>query len=263
MALTDIKIRQARAASKPIKLADSNGLYIEVKPNGSKLWRYRYRIAGKENVFAIGEYPKVSLHAARLARDNARALVRKGTHPAQARRREIAQTVEEARETFKAVADEWLNKKKRLWTPRHHLEVSRMIEADAYPFIGPLPMRLVTASQVLRLMERVEERGSPAVATKLRQYISTVFQYAVITQRADADPASVLRGAVIKPATVHSRALSREEVAAIYRGMPFYQSRRTVLAIKLLMMSFTRTIASASDCAPTVLVRTPIFTVSM
>ncbi|WP_374729648.1 tyrosine-type recombinase/integrase [Caballeronia choica] len=147
--------------------------------------------------------------------------------------------------------------------PRHHLEVSRMIEADAYPFIGPLPMRLVTASQVLRLMERVEERGSPAVAIKLRQYISTVFQYAVITQRADADPASVLRGAVIKPATVHSRALSREEVAAIYRGMPFYQSRRTVLAIKLLMMSFTRTIASASDCAPTVLVRTPIFTVSM
>jgi Arm DNA-binding domain len=101
MALTDIKIRQARAASKPIKLADSNGLYIEVKPNGSKLWRYRYRIAGKENVFAIGEYPKVSLHAARLARDNARALVRKGTHPAQARRREIAQTVEEAREPLK------------------------------------------------------------------------------------------------------------------------------------------------------------------
>lgn len=138
-----------------------------------------------------------------------------------------------------------------------------MIEADAYPFIGALPMRLVTASQVLRLMERVEERGSPAVAIKLRQYISAVFQYAVITQRADADPASVLRGAVIKPATVHSRALSREEVAAIYRGMPFYQSRRTVLAIKLLMMSFTRTIASASDCAPTVLVRTPIFTVSM
>ena len=171
MALADIRIRQARAASKPIKLADSNGLCIEVKPNGSKLWRYRYRIAGKENVFAIGEYPKVSLHAARLGRDT-RVLVRKGTHPAQARRREIAQTVEEARETFKAAADEWLNKKKRLWTPRHHLEVSRMIEADAYPFIGALPIRLTTASQALRLMERVEERGSPAMAIKLRQYIS-------------------------------------------------------------------------------------------
>ena len=116
MALTDIKIRQARAASKPIKLADSNGLYIKVKPNGSKLWRYRYRIAGKDKVVAIGEYPKVCLHAARLGRDT-RALVRKGTHPAQARRREIAQTVEEARETFKAVANESLNKEKSLWTP--------------------------------------------------------------------------------------------------------------------------------------------------
>jgi hypothetical protein len=51
------KIGQAKATTKRIKLTDSNGLYVEVKPNGSKLWRYRYRIAGKENLFAIGECP--------------------------------------------------------------------------------------------------------------------------------------------------------------------------------------------------------------
>lgn len=242
MALTDVKIRQAKAGSKPIKLTDSNGLYVEVKPNGSKLWRYRYRIDGKENVFAIGEYPEVSLQAARTERDNARIIVKKGMHPAQARRIERAQTVDAARETFKAISEEWLGKKKKAWTLRHHTEVSRMIEAGAYPFIGAQPMRSITASQVLRLMERVDERGSPAVAIKLRQYISSIFQYAVITQRADADPASVLRGAVIKPPTEHSRDLTRDEITAIFRAMPFYQSRRTMLAIKLLMMFFTRTI---------------------
>ncbi len=65
MPLTDIKIRQAKPADKPIKLADTAGLYLEVKPSGSKLWRYRYRIAGRENLFAIGEYPQVSLADAR------------------------------------------------------------------------------------------------------------------------------------------------------------------------------------------------------
>lgn len=55
MPLTDIKIRQAKPADKSIKLADTAGLYLEVKPSGSKLWRYRYRIAGRENLFAIGE----------------------------------------------------------------------------------------------------------------------------------------------------------------------------------------------------------------
>jgi integrase len=80
------------------------------------------------------------------------------------------------------------------------------------------------------------------MAIKVRQYISSIFQYAVITQRADADPAAVLRGVVAKPATEHSRALSVDELSGIYRGLPKYQSRRTTLAIKLPMMLFPRTI---------------------
>ena len=68
MPLTDIKIRQAKATDKALKFADSAGLYLEVKPNGSKLWRYRYRIAGRENLYAIGDYPSVSLADARKAR---------------------------------------------------------------------------------------------------------------------------------------------------------------------------------------------------
>ncbi|WP_347814165.1 Arm DNA-binding domain-containing protein [Paraburkholderia sp. BL10I2N1] len=54
MALSDIKIRQARVSWKPIKFTDSNGHYVEVKPNGSKRWRYRYELAGKENSFEPG-----------------------------------------------------------------------------------------------------------------------------------------------------------------------------------------------------------------
>ncbi|MDN7182593.1 integrase arm-type DNA-binding domain-containing protein [Caballeronia sp. SEWSISQ10-4 2] len=242
MPLTDVKIRQAKASTKPIKITDANGLYIEVKPNGSKLWRYRHELNGKENVFAVGEYPEVSLKAVRAARDSARALVKKGIHPSHAQRIELVNTIEAGRETFKVVCEEWFGKKKTTWTPRHHIEVSRVLEADAYPFIGFLPMRSITASHALKLMERVEKRSSPAVAIKLRQYISATFQYAVITQRADADPASVLRGAVIKPSTVHSRDLSKDEIAAIYRGLPLYRSKCTALAIKLLMMFFTRAI---------------------
>ncbi|MGY4725160.1 Arm DNA-binding domain-containing protein [Burkholderia pyrrocinia] len=78
-------MRQAKAGNKPTKLTDGNGLYLEVRPSGPKLWRYGYRIAGKENGFAIGEYPTVSLQTARVARDEARALVKKELHPSHAR----------------------------------------------------------------------------------------------------------------------------------------------------------------------------------
>jgi len=121
MPLTDVKIRQAKASIKPIKITDANGLYIEVKPNGSKLWRYRYELNGKENVFAVGEYPEVSLKAARAARDSARALVKKGTHPSHARRIELVNTIEAGRETFKVVCEERLGKKNTTWTPRDEI----------------------------------------------------------------------------------------------------------------------------------------------
>ncbi|HHY6927761.1 TPA: tyrosine-type recombinase/integrase [Burkholderia ambifaria] len=242
MPLTDIKIRQAKAGNKPTKLTDGNGLYLLVKPSGSKLWRYKYRIAGKENLFAIGEYPTVSLQDARAARDDARALVKKGLHPSHARQEVLSARINEGKATFRAISDEWLEKKRKTWTERHYGEILRMLEADAYPYIGNRPMRSVTAHDVLALMRRVEERGSPSVAIKLRQYVSNVFQYAVITLRADADPASVLRGSVLKPPTENARPLSRDELKALFRQLPTYKSRRTAIAIRLLMTLFPRTI---------------------
>jgi len=165
--LTDVKIRQAKAGDKPTKLTDANGLHLLVKPSGSKLWRYKYRIAGKENLFAIGEYPTISLQDARTARDDARELVKKGLHPSHARQEVLSARINEGKATFRAVSDEWLEKKQKTWTERHFGEILRMLEADAYPFIGNRPMRSITAHDVLALMRRVEERGSPSVAINL------------------------------------------------------------------------------------------------
>ncbi|MFP3504973.1 Arm DNA-binding domain-containing protein [Burkholderia sp. SIMBA_062] len=137
---TDIKIRQTQAGNKPIKLTDGNGLYLLVKPSsGSKPWRYKYRIAGKENLFAIGEYPTVSLQDARVARDDARELVKKGLHPSHARQEVLSTRINEGKATFRSVSDEWLQKKRKTWTERHYGEILRMLEADAYPYIGNRP----------------------------------------------------------------------------------------------------------------------------
>ena len=104
--LTDVKVRQVRATGKPCKLTDSNGLYLEVMPSGVKHWRYRYRISGKENLFAIGDYPEVSLQEARRARDAARELVKQGTHPSHARKKLQIDRQTDSAVTFELVARE-------------------------------------------------------------------------------------------------------------------------------------------------------------
>lgn len=243
MALTDIKVRQAKATDKPLKITDGNGLYIEVKPNGSKLWRYRYRIAGKENVYAIGEYPAVSLADARRERDGARELVKQGRHPAHARQLSKTNQLGENANTFKAVAEEWISKKKSGWTLYYLKQVERGMKVDVYPLIGHLPIRDINARKMLQVVDAVAERGAETVAINVRQWCGAVFRYGVATLRADHDPCSAIRGSVIRPEVVHAEAMPDGHLQHLMQRLERYGGLRTTyLAIKLMLYTFVRTI---------------------
>ena len=92
--LTAIQIRNAKRKNKPYKLPDGHGLHFHVAKSGKKTWRYRYRIAGTESTFTLGEYPQMSLEKARVARIEAREQVKEGINPAQARRKKKQEDIE-------------------------------------------------------------------------------------------------------------------------------------------------------------------------
>lgn len=243
MPLTDVKIRQAKAVDKPLKLLDGNGLYLEVKPNGSKLWRYRYKIAGKENLFAVGEYPTVSLQDARKAREEARELVKQGLHPSHVRRATTSRQVGENANTFKAVAEEWIGKKKGNWSAYYLKQVERGMEIDVYPFIGRLPLRSITASHILEVLNRVTGRGAPTMAINVRQWCSAVFCYGVATLRADYDPVASLRGSIIRPPVENATPMSRDQLKTFLLTLRDYGGLRTTyLAIRFMAYTFVRTV---------------------
>ena len=84
--LTALQVRNAKPVDKPYKLTDGHGLFLHVAESGKKTWRYRYRIAGTESTFVMGEYPQMSLEEARKARVSAREQVKQEINPAQGRR---------------------------------------------------------------------------------------------------------------------------------------------------------------------------------
>jgi len=249
MPLTDAKIRNAKPEAKPVKLVDGGGLYLEVRPSGAKLWRYRYRIAGKENVFAVGEYfndkrgGHVSLDEARSERDKARALVKQGIHPAHHRQAERLATHAENANTFEAVAREWIAKKKPGWTPYYLRQVERFMQADVFPKIGKLPIRSVTAAHLLEIVKLIEGRGAETVAVLVRQWASAVFRYAVATLRADSDPAAALKGAIHRPKVEHHKPMSRDQIGDFVKALDGYAGyRTTVIALRLMLLTFVRTV---------------------
>lgn len=241
MALTDTRIRTAKLAEKSYKLVDGGGLSIEVRPTGSKLWRLRYRLAGKENVFAIGEYPEIGLAEARAERIAAKKLIKQGVHPAHHRKlARIRQTTEHAN-TFEAVAREWLDHNRGHWTARTFRQRRQALERDVFPHVGALPVRQVTPAHVLDIVKRIEQRA-PAMAAIVSQAIGAISRYAVATLRADIDPTQPLRGSLKPRETQHHKPLSVAELPAFMRalgGYPGYFS--TNVALQLVLLTLVRT----------------------
>lgn len=243
MPLTDVKIRNTKPGPKPAKLADGGGLYLEVRPTGAKLWRFRYRIAGKENLFAIGEYPSIGLAEARAEHGKARALVKQGVHPSHNRQAERLSSQVANANTFEAVAREWISKKSPRWTAYYLRQVTRFLESDVFPHVGKLPIRNVTSAHLLEVIRRIEARGAVTVALLVRQWSSAIFRYAVATLRADGDPAAALKGAIHRPKVEHHKPLSREQIVGFKEALERYGGyRTTVIALQLMLLTFVRTV---------------------
>lgn len=243
--LTDTEIRKAkpRKSGKPQKIADQGGLYIEIRPSGSKLWRYRYRIDGKEYIFVLGEYPEITLEKAREGHKGARQLVKQGMHPIHARDANKAEQIAKNKTTFKSVALEWIEQGKAGgWSGYYLRQVEQSLKNDVYPAIGGLPIRSISPAQLLEILKRVEKRGAVTVALNIRGWFSQIFRFAVSTLRADSDPAAALRGAIKRGKVEHSKPLSKSELPKLVAKIDeFGGYQQTKIALRLLMHTFLRT----------------------
>lgn len=240
--LTDTKLRSLKPREDAYRVADTNGLCIEVRPSGAKVWRYRYRHSGKASMITLAEYPIMSLGEARAERDKLRALVKGGANPAQVARIERAAQTERAESTFRAIAIELLEKRTREGlTPGSVKRERRLIEKDLAS-VGDIPVTDVTAPVLLAALRKLEKRGVAETAHRTRSLASRVFRYAIATGRATSNPADSLVGALEQPQTKHFASITDPaQISALLRAMYSYQgSPVTLAALKLGPMLFVR-----------------------
>jgi integrase len=196
--LTDAQVRKAKAAERRFKLYDGGGLYLSVEVNGSKLWRMRYVLAGKEKLLSFGPYPEVGLSAARDARDAARAEIRIGHDPSltrQAKRAAAASTDNR----FEKIARDWFEQNKLSWrSQKHRADVILSLESNVFPELGGLPVMEITAPMVLNVLRKVERRSAVETAHRIRQRVSAVFRFAIASGLAESDPAAAVGSALKK-----------------------------------------------------------------
>lgn len=240
--LTDTKLKALKVQDASYRMADSNGLCIEVRPTGAKVWRYRYRINDKASMVTIGEYPAVSLQQARTERDKLRAMVKAGTNPAHAQRAAKAANVERNANTFGAIGLEYLAKREREGMTAHSVERDRRALETYLAPIYDSPISDVTAPMLLAALRKVEQRGVIETTHRARALAGRVFKYAVATGRGERNPAADLTGALERLQVRHFPSVTKpEQIGALLRALHSYQgSVVTQAALKLAPLVFVR-----------------------
>lgn len=241
MPLTDAQVRNLTPRDRSFRRSDDGGLYVEVSPTGSKLWRYKYRYQGKEKRLALGKYPQVKLGEARRKRNAARLQLDGGFDPLLERKRAKAGRRKEASNTFSSIAKEFIRKREKEGIASSTAAKARWFLSLLEPTIGTLVLDDIDPQLLLSPLKRLEGRGRHETAKKTLSFASRVFRYGVATRRASSNPAALLTGALITHKPRHYAAiLSVERLADLLRAIDDYESPVTRLALKVLANVFLR-----------------------
>lgn len=244
MPLTDTAVRNAKPSTKPYKLFDERGLFLMVTQAGGKLWRFRYSFGGKEKLLALGTYPEVALASARLKRDGARKMLSEGIDPSEHRKAAKAMRAGLAANTFEVIGREWYAKTAAGLAESTKVKILQFLEGDVYPWIGDRPIGSLVAADLIRIIERIEQRGAMDIARRVHNIMGRIFRYAVGRGLATRDPSRDIElKDILPPADVqhHASVTDPKEVGGLLRAIDgFTGAITTRCALRLAALVFVR-----------------------
>lgn len=241
MPLTDTAIRNANYEGKPRKLTDEKGMYVLINKAG-KYFRLNYRFGGKYKTLALGVYPDVSLQGARIKRDEARSLIAKGIDPNQLRKAQKAERIEQAQNTFEAVARRWFKGKEPGWAKKHSSKIIRRLERYLFPYLGNKPIADITPNELLSVLRKIESMGYHETAHRALQISGQVFRYARLMGLVDHNLAADLKGELLPPKRKHMATITDpKKIGGLLRAIDTYDGTPAVkCALQLAPLVFLR-----------------------
>ena len=244
MKLTDSIIKNEKPTDKRKQLADGNGLVLYIMPNGSKLWRYRYRYNGSPKMLSLGEYPTVTLKDARADRERVSGLLAQGIDPSIERKEKKLSQAYAIENDFRSVARAWWDNWKVANSEAHALKVWGIFEKDIFPVFGKYPVENIKPSLVRLAVKRVVERGAYDTAGRVHQYTSAVLSYAFNHELVASNVARDIAVNDLIPRR-KKQSMGRvdlKDLPQLLQDIQAYDGNAiTKIAIQLLSLTFVRT----------------------
>ena len=245
--LTNQEIKSAKAKDKKRKLSDGRGLFLEIRPNGSKYWKLKYRFDNKEYEYSIGVYPTITLVDARKKREELKSLIANGVNPNKAKRESKLQQIyrETKKEnTFYHISQKWLDTRIDKVSENYHIKLGRALDNYIYPHIKDKPIEEITRLNIIEIFDTLKAKGIDETARRTKGLLKQIFEYAVIYEYiphniiADINSTTILG----KKSVTHYPAITDpKEIRELLDRIDRYRGDYSVvMALRLLPYLFVR-----------------------
>lgn len=223
-------------------MRDGGGLFLTVRPSGSKYWQFRYRFLEREKTLSFGKYPGTSLRDAREERSNAEKLIKQGIDPSVSRKREKLLAIYRDRNSLECVAKEWHERNKGSWKKQTASNYWSRLSTHILPALGARPVSEILPLELLSVVQEIEKTGATDMSHRVLRLCGAVYNYAIITGRATHN-ITVGLSAALKPHKVsHHPTLRRSEIGELLLALDqLNTSRQNKLAFRLLLLTAVRT----------------------
>lgn len=228
--------------SKSYSLADGDGLHLVIRPTGNKCWQLRYRFANCEKTLSLGKYPLISLPAARDRKVDAKRLLDQGIDPSARKKQEKQEVIYRDRNSFAVIADEWLERNSENWTLGHHNETKSRLNNYLLPSLGSRSIADIKPLELLEVIRKIERRGATHMSHRILQICGAIFNYAIVTSRADYNITIGLSKALKPHKTKNFPTLRESELPDFLNALEnLDSSEQNKLAFRLLLLTAVRT----------------------
>jgi len=244
MSLSDTAVRNAKPKEKVYKLFDGGGLHVLIKPSGYKCWKYDYRIGSTRGTYTIGNYPDITLKAAREAYRKARELVATGIHPKKIKeQRLIDNDLNDKR--FSHYAKIWLDKQNLAEST--YSDLKQRIDKNLTPYLDKKRINEFSTADLLKIMLKMSDRGAKETALRMAGVVRRIYNEALILGIVENNPAQGLAELLPKP-NIRTKGnfghiTSPDEVRILLQQI-YNPSKRqdfaTTQALKLMPLVFLR-----------------------
>lgn len=239
--LNETKIKSLKPKDKPYKIGDSEGLYLLISPNGSKLWRFKYRFNNKEKTYSIGKYPVIKLAEAREERLNLKKLITKNIDPNDIKKKKKQEVKAKEENLFKHIALEWYSKNSAKWSPNHAKKILGWLDADIIPVIGDIVISEIKPPDILMVLNKIESRGALDVARRCLSICSQIFRYGIPLGKCDYDFTIGLSATLEVRKRKNLKCIPIEDFPQLLRKLEKHNcSILTKYALKLVILTFVR-----------------------